>query len=152
MPHAIIRGKKEQRHEVDFGEAPFRIQIYSSEETVEIFIEANFETLPEERRRFALVKFPATGSAKRPPQPHDVPRIPYCILGVLRNFVIPAELSTCLQREGGPPVSLSRWNGIQVEFAGSIDRACRADPDFAHCSWLARHSCRFRRSRPLIPR
>jgi Polyphosphate kinase 2 (PPK2) len=52
MPYAIIRGENGRRHEVDFGDAPVRVQIYASEETVEIFIEADFETLPEERRRF----------------------------------------------------------------------------------------------------
>jgi hypothetical protein len=58
MPHAFIRGANGRRHEVDFGDAPVRVQIYASEETVEIFIEADFETLPEERRRFALVNVP----------------------------------------------------------------------------------------------
>ena len=47
MPHAIIRGSNGRRHEVDFGDAPVRVEIHSSEETVEIFIEADFETLPE---------------------------------------------------------------------------------------------------------
>ena len=69
MPHAIIRGKNGRRHEVDFGDARVRVEIYSSEETVEIFIEADFETLPEERRRFAILNIPrhqfseATGAA-----------------------------------------------------------------------------------------
>jgi len=58
MPHAIIRGGNGRRHEVDFGDAPVRVEIHSSEETVEIFIEADFETLPEERRRFAPVNVP----------------------------------------------------------------------------------------------
>ena len=71
MPHAIIRGKNGRRHEVDFGDAPVRVEIYSSEETVEIFIEADFETLPEERRRFAILNIPrhqfseATGATAR---------------------------------------------------------------------------------------
>jgi len=39
MPHAIIRGANGRRHEVDFGDAPVRVEIYASEETVEIFIE-----------------------------------------------------------------------------------------------------------------
>jgi hypothetical protein len=71
MPHAIIRGKNGRRHEVDFGAAPIRVEIYSSEETVEIFIEADFETLPEGRRRFALLNIPrhqfsaAAGAAAR---------------------------------------------------------------------------------------
>jgi hypothetical protein len=58
MPHAIIRGKNGRRHEVDFGNAPVRVEIYSSEETVEIFIEADFEALREERRRLALINIP----------------------------------------------------------------------------------------------
>ena len=58
MPHAIIRGANGRRHEVDFGDAPVRVEIYASEETVEIFIEADFETHPEERRRFALLNLP----------------------------------------------------------------------------------------------
>ena len=58
MPYAIIRGANERRHEVDFGDAPVGVQIYASEETVEIFIEADFETFPEERRRFAILNIP----------------------------------------------------------------------------------------------
>jgi len=71
MPHAIIRGANGRRHEVDFGDAPVRVEIYPSEDTVEIFIEADFETLPEERRRFALLNIPrylfseATAAAAR---------------------------------------------------------------------------------------
>jgi hypothetical protein len=71
MPHAIIRGANGRRHEVDFGDAPVRVEIYAREETVEIFIEADFDMLPEKRRRFALVNVPrhlfseATASAAR---------------------------------------------------------------------------------------
>lgn len=71
MPYAIIQGRNGRRHEVDFGDAPVRLQIFASEETVEIFIEADFETLPEERRRFAILNVPrhqfgeATGAAAR---------------------------------------------------------------------------------------
>ena len=71
MPHANIRGANGRRHEVDFGDAPVRVEIYASEETVEIFIEADFETLAEERRRFALLNIPrhlfseATAAAAR---------------------------------------------------------------------------------------
>ena len=60
----------------DFGDAPVRVEIYASEETVEIFIEADSELLPEELRRFALFTFPATCLAKPPPQRLDVPRTP----------------------------------------------------------------------------
>jgi hypothetical protein len=72
MPHAIIRGENGRRHEVDFGDAPVRVEIYHSDETVEIFIGADFETLPEERRRFALLN----SSAKPLPRRRDWPRIP----------------------------------------------------------------------------
>jgi hypothetical protein len=71
MPHAIIRRENGRRHEVDFRDAPVRVQIYASEETVEIFIAADFDTLPEERRRFALLNIPrhlfseATAAAAR---------------------------------------------------------------------------------------
>ena len=58
MPHAIIRGNNGRRHEVDFGDAPIRVEIYASDETVEIFVEADFETHPEERRRFAILNVP----------------------------------------------------------------------------------------------
>jgi hypothetical protein len=71
MPHAIIRGKNGRRHEVDFDDAPIRVEIYASDETVEIFVEADFETHPEERRRFAILNVPrhlfseASGAAAR---------------------------------------------------------------------------------------
>ena len=58
MPYAIIRGKNGRRHEVDFGDAAVRVEIHSSEETVEISIEADFETLPQGRRRFAILNIP----------------------------------------------------------------------------------------------
>jgi hypothetical protein len=71
MPHAIIRSANARRHEVDFGDAPVRVEIYASEETVEIFIEADLDAMPEERRRFALLNIPrqlfseATAAAAR---------------------------------------------------------------------------------------
>ena len=71
MPHAIIRGENGRRREVDFGDTPVRVEIYASEETVEIFIGADFEALPQERRRFALLNIPrhlfseATAAAAR---------------------------------------------------------------------------------------
>jgi hypothetical protein len=58
MPHAIIRGANGRRHEVDFGDAPVRVEIYASEETVEIFVATDFDTMPKERRRFALLNVP----------------------------------------------------------------------------------------------
>ena len=81
MPHAIIRGANRRRHEVDFGDAPVRVEIYASEETVEIFVEADLDTMPEERRRFALLNIPrhllseATATAaRRAPSPVLHPR------------------------------------------------------------------------------
>jgi hypothetical protein len=71
MSHGIIRGKNGRRHEVDFGDSPVRVEVYASEETVEIFVEADFETHAQERRRFAIINIPrhlfseATGQAAR---------------------------------------------------------------------------------------
>jgi hypothetical protein len=71
MAYAIIRGKNGRRHEVDFGDSPIRVEVYANEETVEIFVEADFETSPEERRRFAIINLPrhqfsqATGETAR---------------------------------------------------------------------------------------
>jgi hypothetical protein len=58
MSHAIIRGNNGRRHEVDFGDSPVRIEVHASDETVEIFVEADFDTLPEHRRRFVLLNVP----------------------------------------------------------------------------------------------
>jgi hypothetical protein len=58
MPYAIIRGKNGRRHEVDFGDAAVRVEIHSSEEIVEISIEADFETLPPGSRRFVILNIP----------------------------------------------------------------------------------------------
>ena len=66
MSHTIILGKNGRRHEVDFGDDPVRVEVYSSEETVEIIIGADFETLPEERRPSQYSTFPATSLAKPP--------------------------------------------------------------------------------------
>jgi hypothetical protein len=64
MAHAIIRGKNGRRYEVDFGDAPVRVEVHASEETVEIFVEADFETHPEERRRFAIINIPRHCAAR----------------------------------------------------------------------------------------
>ncbi len=58
MSHAIIRGKSGRRHEVDFKGCALRVEVYASDETVEIFVEADTDKLPEERRRFALINLP----------------------------------------------------------------------------------------------
>jgi hypothetical protein len=71
MAHAIIRGQNGRRHEVDFKDSPIRVEIYASDETLEIFVEADVETRPEERRRFAIINIPrhlfseATGQVAR---------------------------------------------------------------------------------------
>ena len=58
MAHAILRGKNNRRYEVDFGDSPLRVEVHASDETVELFIEADYETEPEERRRFAIINVP----------------------------------------------------------------------------------------------
>jgi hypothetical protein len=51
--------------------APIRVEIYASDETVEIFVEADFEIHAEQRRRFAILNIPrnlfseASGAAAR---------------------------------------------------------------------------------------
>jgi hypothetical protein len=71
MAYAIIRGKSGRRHEVDFWSSPLRIEVHASEETVEIYIEADIDTRPEHLRRFAIVSMSrqqfseATGAATR---------------------------------------------------------------------------------------
>lgn len=71
MARAIIRGRNGRQHEVDFGDAALKVEVYVSEETVEIFVEADTSTLPEKRRPFALLNLPrhqfsrATGAAAR---------------------------------------------------------------------------------------
>jgi hypothetical protein len=58
MPHAIIRDGNGRRHEVDFADAEIRIEIYSSDATVEIVAEAVNDLAPSDRRRFALLNIP----------------------------------------------------------------------------------------------
>ena len=60
MPHAIIRGANGRRHEVDFGETPVRVEIHASEETVEIFVEADFDTMPEDVGASRFSTFPSS--------------------------------------------------------------------------------------------
>ena len=58
MAHAILRGKNNRRYEVDFGVSPLRVEVHATDETVELFVEADYETEPEERRRFAIINIP----------------------------------------------------------------------------------------------
>jgi hypothetical protein len=76
MAYAIIRGRSGRRHEVDFESSPLRVEVHANEETVEIFVEADSETLPEHRRRFVIVSMSrqqfseATGAAARRAAPN----------------------------------------------------------------------------------
>lgn len=58
MPHAIIQADNGHRHEVDFEDVEIRIEVYSSNETVEIVVEAVNVLMPSDRRRFALLNIP----------------------------------------------------------------------------------------------
>jgi hypothetical protein len=66
-----LQGLTARCHEVDFGSSPLRVEVHAGEETVEIHIEADFDTLAENRRRFAIVSMSrqqfseATGAAAR---------------------------------------------------------------------------------------
>ena len=71
MAHAIIRGKNGRRYEVDFGDSPVRVEIHASEETVEIFVEADYETHAEEHG-LQLSTSRATCSVRRQAKHRDV--------------------------------------------------------------------------------
>src|SRR5215469_4201449 len=52
------RGHDDAHEKGENRDVPVRIDIHSSEETVEISIEADFETLPQGSRRFSLLNIP----------------------------------------------------------------------------------------------
>ena len=86
MPHAIIRGANGRRHEVEFGDAPVRVEIYASEETVEISSRRISTCSQRSVVALPFSTFPATCLAKPPPQRRDVPRTPSCILGMTSDI------------------------------------------------------------------
>jgi hypothetical protein len=71
MAYAIIRGGNGRRHEVDFEDAPIRVELHASDEIIEIFVEADWETHSPDRRRFVILNIPrhlfseASGKAAR---------------------------------------------------------------------------------------
>jgi hypothetical protein len=71
MPHAIIRGANGRRHQVDFGDAAVRVEIYAGEETVEIFIEGISKRSQQSVGGSPFSTFLVTYLAKLPPQPRD---------------------------------------------------------------------------------
>jgi hypothetical protein len=95
---SLFRDRTE-RH-CQLGEAPacadnasVRVEIYASEETVEIFIEADFETLPQERRRFALLNIPRHLFSESHRRSSTTGREPSsCAVGVISDFGIDACL------------------------------------------------------------
>ncbi|MAE43978.1 MAG: hypothetical protein CMF63_03130 [Magnetovibrio sp.] len=58
MPHAIIRGKNGQRHEVDFEDDPIRVEVHANERVIEISIDALDDHASSDKRRFALLNLP----------------------------------------------------------------------------------------------
>ena len=58
MAYAIIRGGNGRRHEVDFEDAPVRVEVHASDEIIEIFVEADWETHSPDRRRFVILNIP----------------------------------------------------------------------------------------------
>ena len=58
MSHAIIRGANGRRHEVDFGDDRIRVSLHPGTEHIELYVEADFEELPEDKRRFVIVNIP----------------------------------------------------------------------------------------------
>jgi hypothetical protein len=65
----IIRGENGRRHEVEFGDAPVRVEIHASEETFEIFIEADSKSpggeSPYRPSEIVAVVDPARQAAQR---------------------------------------------------------------------------------------
>ena len=58
MAHAIIRGANHRRHDVDFEGASITVEIFFSEDTVEIAVEVPEDPTPSDKRRFALLNVP----------------------------------------------------------------------------------------------
>jgi hypothetical protein len=58
MAHAIVRGTNGRRHEVDFDDAEVTVEVFFSDETVEIAIEAPQDPTFSDKRRFALLNMP----------------------------------------------------------------------------------------------
>jgi hypothetical protein len=71
MPHAIVRDGNGRRHEVDLADAEIRIEVYSSDRTVEIVVEAVNDLAPSDRRRFALLNIPKHLFSSRSARPHN---------------------------------------------------------------------------------
>jgi hypothetical protein len=59
MAYAVIRGENGRRHHVDFEDAPICVEIHASDEIIEIFVEADWETYPPDRRRFVMLEHSA---------------------------------------------------------------------------------------------
>lgn len=59
MAHAIIRGKNGRQYELKFDDAPVRVEVHACEETVEIFVEPDFETHSEQWRRLPVINIRA---------------------------------------------------------------------------------------------
>src|ERR1700687_241989 len=83
MPHAIIRGGNGRRQEVDFTNAEICIEVYSSDGTVEIVVEAVNDLAPR-RRGPRRVR-----NRSHPPPP------PRCISG--KNVCEPSSFSFSLR-------------------------------------------------------
>ena len=58
MAHVIIRGKNGRRYEVDFEDADITVELYASEDHVELVIEAPHDEAPSVKKRFALANIP----------------------------------------------------------------------------------------------
>jgi hypothetical protein len=99
MTHAIIRGKNGRRHEVDFGDAPVRVEVYANAETVEIFVEADFETHAEGRRRphslMSHISDSAHARREHKGKNHSLARIEVPSLPPLRPDPCASALAAC---------------------------------------------------------
>ena len=58
MTQVIIRGNNGRRHEIGFEDAKVTVEVFASEQCVELAIEALDEGRPWQKKRFALVNLP----------------------------------------------------------------------------------------------
>ena len=59
MSHAIIRTANGRRYEVDFEDTEITLEIFVTDDVVEIAVEAPRDLAPFDKRRFALLHVPS---------------------------------------------------------------------------------------------
>src|SRR5271163_426659 len=112
-------------HEVDFADAKIRIEVYSSDGTVEIVVEAVNDLAPSDRRRFALLNIPKhLFSENRLPRGRTYVRNgsvfdSQITRGKVAAAVSGSDLYTVTITIA--PVTATRWKAICRDCAGTVD-------------------------------